>query len=328
MRNRLTHQGILYGLVITIPAAIVSWFAAPLIPGLNAAIFGLILGVFLGNLFKLPDYFSEGIKFSSSKNLEFAIVLMAFEINLSELIKVGLPIFVTVVSSIMFILIATLFLSKRLSCPGANGWLIGFGTAICGSAAITAIGPVITKDKTQIGISLTVINILGALGIFAVPVLIPLLEYNNLEAGVLVGGSLHSMGHVVGASALFNDDIRNIALSVKLVRIALLTPALILFSNIINKKQNATAKFSLKLPAYLIIFILISLVVSFVDIPKNILAISKFLSTFALVVAMVAIGMNISIRNLILTGVKALGFGAIVFALFLLILTFLIHALF
>lgn len=328
MKNRLTHSGIFSGLIVTISAALVSWFVGPLIPGLNAVIFGLLLGVLLGNLIKLPVSFSEGIKFSSSNILEFAIVLMAFEINLSELSRVGFPILTTVVTSIILILMTTLFLSKRLSCPGANGWLIGFGTAICGSAAISALGPMITKDKAQIGISLAVINILGGLGIFLVPVLIPLMGYNTIEAGVLVGGSLHSMGHVAGAGALFEDDIRNVAISVKLVRIAMLTPALILFSNIINKKQDATTKYSVKLPMYLILFILISLLVSFVDIPKEVLAIPKVLSTFALTVAMVAIGMNISIRNLILSGGKALFFGSVVFALFLIILALLIQLLF
>lgn len=316
------------GLLVTGSSAVISWIIGPMIPGLNAVIFGLLLGVVIGNVLKLPSSFNEGIKFSSSKILEFAIVMMAFEINLSELSKVGFPILTTVIVSISLLLFTTLFLSKRMSCPGANGWLIGFGTAICGSAAISALGPLITKDKTQIGISLAVINILGGLGIFLVPLLIPVFNLNTVESGVLVGGSLHSMGHVAGAAALFEDDVRNVAVSVKLVRIALLTPALILFSNIVNKKQNSEAKFSIKLPVYLLLFIAISLSVTFINIPKDLLSIPKTLSTIALTMAMVAIGMGISFRNLVQSGGKALLFGTIVFIIFLSIILGLIQLLF
>lgn len=325
---RLEMNQYLPGLLLTGAAAVLSWFVGPLIPGMNAVIFGLLLGVVLGNSIKLPTQFSAGVKFSSSKILEFAIVMMAFEINLSELSKVGFPILTTVVVSIILILFATLFLSRKLTCPGANGWLIGFGTAICGSAAISALGPLITKDKAQIGISLAVINILGGLGIFFVPMLIPLFNLETVESGVIVGGSLHSMGHVAGAAALLDEEVRNVAVSVKLVRIALLTPALILFSNIINKKQDTTAKYSIKLPLYLILFIVVSLAITFFTLPKEFLAIPKTLSSIGLTISMVAIGMGISFRTLIQSGGKALLFGALIFIAYLIIIGVLIQVLF
>jgi len=316
------------GLLITGTSAAISWIVGPMIPGMNAVIFGLLLGVLLGNIVKLPIQFSDGVKFSSSKILEFAIVMMAFEINLNELSKVGFPILATVVLSILLILFATLFMSRKMTCPGANGWLIGFGTAICGSAAISALGPLITKDKAQIGISLAVINILGGLGIFFVPMLIPLFNLGTVESGVIIGGSLHSMGHVAGAAALLDEDVRNVAISVKLVRIALLTPALILFSNVINKKQDVQTKFSIKLPIYLLLFIAVSLVVTFFTLPKEFLAVPKTLSSIGLTIAMVAIGMGISFRTLVQSGGKALLFGGIIFVAYLLIIGGLIQVFF
>lgn len=312
------------GLLISVLAATIAWFLGPQIPGLNSVIFGLLLGILIGNLWTPTSTFQAGVSFSSIKILEFAIVMMAFEINIMALSQVGLPILAIVLIAITSILFLTLFLSKRIACPGANGWLIGFGTAICGSAAISALGPLITKDKAQIGISLAVINILGGLGIFFVPALIPLFDFEATEAGVLVGGSLHSMGHVAGAAYLLDEDVRNVAISVKLVRIALLTPALILFSNVINAKQNTGSKYSFKLPVYLILFILISLFVSFVGVPKEVLSITKNLSNVGLTVAMVGIGLGISFKKLIQSGVQAFTFGAVIFASFLVIISLLI----
>jgi uncharacterized integral membrane protein (TIGR00698 family) len=308
------------GILISGLAATIAWFVGPLIPGLNAVIFGLLIGIIIGNLWTPTPTYQAGVSFSSSKILEFAIVMMAFEINIMALSKVGIPILAIVLVALTSILLLTLFLSRKMSCPDANGWLIGFGTAICGSAAISALGPMITKDKAQIGISLAVINILGGLGIFFVPALIPLFGLDATEAGVLVGGSLHSMGHVAGAAALMEDDVRNVAISVKLVRIALLTPALILFSNIINTRQDATAKYSLKLPIYLILFIIISLFVSFIDVSKDLLSLTKSLSNIGLTVAMVGIGMGISFKKLVQSGSKAILFGSIIFLFFLIIL--------
>lgn len=324
----LNHvQSIFPGILITGFAATTAWFVGPQIPGLNAVIFGLLLGIIIGNFWTPSATFQTGISFSSSKILEFAIVMMAFEINIMALSKVGVPILAIVLLALTSILFLTIFLSRKMSCPDANGWLIGFGTAICGSAAISALGPMITKDKAQIGISLAVINILGGLGIFFVPALIPILGLDTTEAGVLMGGSLHSMGHVAGAAALMEDDVRNVAISVKLVRIALLTPALILFSNIINTKQDKTAKYSLKLPIYLIIFITISLFVSFVGVSKDFLGVTKNLSNIGLTVAMVGIGIGISFKKLFQSGLKAMTFGIVIFVSFLLILLGLIWGL-
>lgn len=319
MFNNIHHN--LLGLGLTILLASLAFLLSPYVAGLGAVVLGLILGVVMGNVIPLPERFHAGIKFSSSKILEAAIVLMAFEINLSELSKVGLPILLIVIGSVGFILFITIQLSKRMSCPGANGWLIGFGTAICGSAAISAIGPLITKDKAQIGISLAVINILGGLGIFLVPGLIALLQLEPVESGVLIGGSLHSMGHVAGAGELLNEEVRNVAISVKLVRIALLTPALLVFSNFINtRKPEGETNFKFQLPIYLILFVVISLLTSFFDIPKEFIANTKTISSFLLTVAMVAIGANISFKQLLQSGAKAFMFGGILFSIFLLVL--------
>jgi uncharacterized integral membrane protein (TIGR00698 family) len=154
-----------------------------------------------------------------------------------------------------------------------------------------------------------------------------LFELESTQAGVLVGGSLHSVGHVAGAAALLDEEARNVAISVKLVRVAMLTPALILFSNIINSKQNEETKYSFKLPIYLILFIVVSLFVSFIDVPKEVVSITKNLSSIGLTVAMVGIGLGISFKKLLQTGMKALSFGIVIFLSFLLILLGLIWVL-
>jgi uncharacterized integral membrane protein (TIGR00698 family) len=324
MQNKILQY--LPGLGLTILLALISYLLSPYMPGFGAVVIGLILGVVLGNLVALPERFQTGLKFSSGKILEAAIVLMAFEINLGELSKVGLPILSIVLVAVAFILFATIQLSNRMSCPGANGWLIGFGTSICGSAAISAIGPLITKDKAQIGISLAVINILGGLGIFAVPSIVAMLQLDPIESGIFIGGSLHSMGHVAGAGELLNEEVRNVAISVKLVRIALLTPALLIFSHFVNvRHQEVKSKFKLQLPAYLLIFVLISLLTSFFDIPKEFNGFTKKTSAFLLTISMVAIGANISFKHLIQSGTKAIIFGAILFFIFLIMLLLLIQ---
>lgn len=311
---------LLPGLLLSAVVAVAAFYLHPFVPGVGAIVLGLIIGVVLGNVVKWPEKFNKGIKFSSGKVLEAAIVLMAFEVNLLELSKVGLPIIAIVLLAVGTILFTTIQLSKRMQCPGANGWLIGFGTAICGSAAISAIGPLITKDKTQIGISLAVINILGGIGIFALPALVAVLNMGATESGILMGGTLHSMGHVAGASVIMDEEVRNVAISVKLARIALLTPALLVFSHFVNASQSTEkVKFSFKLPVYLVLFVLISIGVSFLNVPDVVLSNAKSLSAILLTVAMVAIGIKISFRQIVSSGGKAVLFGIILFTIFLLV---------
>ncbi|MBT8327339.1 MAG: putative sulfate exporter family transporter, partial [Bacteroidia bacterium] len=247
----------IWGLVLTSILAALAMYLSNVI-NFNDVLLALLFGIVIGNLVKLPKTTSKGIKTSSGLFLELAIVLMAFNINYLSFISLGWQTILIIVVSMAIILVSTVFLAKRMNCPGSTGWLVGFGTAICGSSAIAALAPSVTKDKTDMGIALAVVNLFGLIGMVAIPFITSEI-FSDMQNAVLIGTSLHSVGNVAGAGFGISDSVGEMAVTVKLGRVALLTPALLIFRSFVGPKKNMDAKEAkFNLPWYLIAFIVIS----------------------------------------------------------------------
>jgi uncharacterized integral membrane protein (TIGR00698 family) len=303
------------GTVFSIAVGMLFFVLAPWLNTLNAVILGLLGGILIGNLTTLHPSYDAGIKFTGSKFLELSILFLAFDIDLSGIQKLGVTSFAIVVVVVVFVLIITLLLAKKMNCPGTSGYLVGFGTAICGSSAIAALSSGITNNKKDVGISLAAVNLLGTLGMLVLPLLFCSLSYTHNQIGVIIGASLHSVGNVAGAGYGMTEAIGKTAITIKLARVALLPVAVILFTLIIKRNENLSWKKYLKLPYYLWGFIIISVFVSLFTLPEFLINGMEQGGKIILTIAMTAIGFKVSFRELFHSGQKALLFGLVVFGL-------------
>ena len=309
------------GAILAILIGVASLFLAKYIPGINAVILSFILGMLVGNLINLPNTFTSGIKFSSSKILELSIVFLAFSISFNDIAKIGAPKFVLIAIMIVAIILLTVFLAKKLNCPTEGGWLVGFGTAICGSSAIAALAPSVTKNTEDTGIAIAIVNLVGSIGMVAMPFVFRYIEVSDLHASVYIGAGLHSVGNVMGAGfGMENPTIGEQALTIKMARVALLSPAIIFFNILVQAgKQKSFASY-FKLPIYLWAFVAITILVSVIALPPGFLKVMKQIGNILLIIAMAAIGLRVSLRQLLDSGQKALKFGVLIFVLQLLII--------
>lgn len=76
--------GILMCFIIAVPA----WLLGRTIPIIGGPVFGILFGIIIA-LFKRPESMEAGIKFTSKKILQWSIILLGFEMNLFNVIKVG-----------------------------------------------------------------------------------------------------------------------------------------------------------------------------------------------------------------------------------------------
>jgi uncharacterized integral membrane protein (TIGR00698 family) len=312
------YKGVLLSSVIGALALVIGTYTPS---SLNSVILALVFGIVLGNVINLPASIGSGVSFTSSKLLELSIIFLAFSINYSHIAALGVNSFVIVTFVLFTIVLLTFFLARKLKCPGSTGWLVGFGTAICGSSAIAALSPSVTKEKEDVAISMAVVNLFGTLGMVFLPVILIRLNLDTTETGLLIGGSLHSVGNVAGAGYAMSSEIGEAALTIKLARVALLTPGLILFNYLVNKDNVNNWKEHFKLPWYLIGFILITIFVSFVQIPEGFLKYMDLVGKIVLTIAMAAIGLKVSFIKLIQSGRKGLSFGLIIFIIQLVLLS-------
>ncbi len=312
MQDIINREG--KGIILATAIGIISFFLAKYTPSaINSVMIALILGIALGNSWKVPEVFSSGISFTSGKLLELSIIFLAFAINYTNIAKIGSGSFVAVAVVLFVLLLLTVFLSKRFNFTGSTGWLIGFGTAICGSSAIAALSPSVTKDKEDVAVSMAVVNLYGTLGMIFLPMILLRVGMGANDMGLMIGGSLHSVGNVAGAGFTVGPEAGEAAITIKLARVALLTPGLIFINFLINRKTAASWKDHFKLPWYLIGFILITILGTFVTFPESFLETMESIGKIILTIAMGAIGMKVSFSKLISSGRKGLGFGLLIF---------------
>lgn len=302
------------GIILATLVGFISLFLANYTPSaINSVMIALILGIALGNSVTLPKNFESGISYTSGKLLELSIIFLAFSINYAHIVKLGTSSFVAVAIVLFTILILTFVLARKFKCPGSTGWLVGFGTAICGSSAIAALAPSVSKDKEDVAISMAVVNLYGTLGMIFLPMVLLNLGLDAADMGLMIGGSLHSVGNVAGAGYTVGQEAGEAAITIKLARVALLTPGLIFINYLINRKTAQSWKDHFKLPWYLIGFILITIVGTFVTFPESYIASMESIGKIILTIAMAAIGMKVSFKKLLQSGRKGLSFGLIIF---------------
>ena len=161
------YKGILFSIFVGLLSVLLEKFMPP---AFNGILIALLLGMFLGNLLKLPVALESGINYTSSKMLELSILFLAVGINYTDIAALGVQPFVGVALVVFAVLFLSFFLSKRFNCPGNTGILVGFGTAICGSSAIAALAPSLQKqNKEDVAIAMAVVNLLGTLGMLFLP---------------------------------------------------------------------------------------------------------------------------------------------------------------
>ncbi|MDP2160863.1 MAG: putative sulfate exporter family transporter [Flavobacterium sp.] len=304
-------SGILFSLLLAALALVlVHFFSA-----LNGIVLGLLLGILVGNLFKIPAHFQPGIGFIGNKMLELSIIFLAFGINYTHMGKLGWESFLLIGSVVFILLVLTVYLAKKLNCPSSVGWLVGFGTAICGSSAIAALAPSVSKNKEDVGVAVAVVNFYGTLGMLVMPLVLAAFSFSTLESSLLLGGSLHSVGNVAGAGYAMSSEIGEQALTIKLARVALLSPGLIFFSYLTQKNTGKNWKHYFQLPWYLWGFLFITVVVSLVDVPTGFITTTSEIGKVILTIAMTAIGLKVSFRSLIQSGKRGMVFGLLMFGI-------------
>ncbi len=301
------------GILFTILIAAFAWAISALFPFLNSILVGLLLGIVIGNFFKLPSQFSSGISLTGTKVLEISILFLAFGINYSYMGKIGWQSFLLVVLVVFAVLLFSVFLSKKMNCPSTVGWMVGFGTAICGSSAIAALAPSLNKNKEDVGVAMAVVNLFGTLGMLFLPLILTFFPFSTTEISVLLGGTLHSVGNVAGAAFAVSPEVGEQALTIKLARVALLSPGLIFFSYLTRDNKGKNWKSYFHLPWYLWGFILITVFVSVAEIPPLLINFTAEAGKVFLTIAMTAIGLKVSFSSLINAGKKGLFYGFLIF---------------
>ena len=304
-------SGILFSALI----AACAYFLGKKFPVIGGPVFGILFGIILNN-FNRPESFESGIKFTSKKVLQLAVVLLGFGLNLGEIIVVGKSSLLIILSTISTALIIAFVAAKVLNIDSDIATLVGVGSSICGGSAIAATAPVINAKDEDIATSISVIFLFNIIAALIFPTLGVKLGMTHTGFGMWAGTAINDTSSVVAASGtwstMFNDDTAlNYATIVKLTRTLAIIP-ITLVLGIIKSKDSVEKVNPLKaFPTFILFFLLASIITTLLPLPETFLSSMKFLSKFFIIMAMSAIGLNTDIKKLISQGGKAIVEGAL-----------------
>lgn len=313
-------KGVLLSLVIAIP----SYILGLQFPVIGGPIIAIVIGMIIAIFFKKRGAFEDGIKFTSKKILQWAVVLLGFGMNLSVVAETGLQSLPIIISTISVSLIAAFLLSKALKIKGNTATLIGVGSSICGGSAIAAAAPVIGADDEEVAQSISVIFFFNVLAAIIFPILGNAIGFSTTDGtpfGIFAGTAVNDTSSVTACASTW-DSMWNLgtatldkAVTVKLTRTLAIIPITLVLAFIRTGKSGGNGeKVSMRkiFPFFIIWFIAASVITTIAmsaGISGDFLVPFKTLSKFMIVLAMAAIGLNTDIVKLVRTGGKPLILG-------------------
>lgn len=320
-------KGVLFAFIIAVPA----WLLGKQFEVIGGPVFAIIIGMVLALLVpgRAGEPLAAGIKFTSKKVLQWAVILLGFGLNLAQIAQVGMTSLPIIVATIATSLIVAYALHRVLKIPGKISTLVGVGSSICGGSAIAATAPVIDADDEEIAQSISVIFLFNVIAALVFPTLGVILGLSNEGFGLFAGTAVNDTSSVTAAAAAWDGmhpgaNTLDEATIVKLTRTLAIIPitlALAFWQIHLAKKAAAEGEgtgevagsFDLKriFPFFIIFFVLASVVTTVFALPPAVTAPIKELSKFFIIMAMAAIGFNTNIVKLVRTGGKPILMGLV-----------------
>ena len=300
-------DGILYALLFAIPAYILGLY----FPIVGGPVFGILLGMLFAKK-RRPQAVEKGIQFTGKKILQYAIILLGFEMNLFHVMEVGEQSLYVMIFTLLAAFGAAFLVGKVLGLDRDMTSLIGAGTAICGGSAIAAVAPVIGAKDKDIVFSISTIFLFNVIAVFIFPFLGHFMGMSDLGFGMWAGTAINDTSSVVAAGYSYSHEAGSYATIVKLTRALCIVPVCLAYALFAARDSKAKGKgFSLKriFPMFILWFVVASIVNTTGILPE---ALAHFLGEagkFAIVLAMSAIGLNTDFAALLKNGVRPITLG-------------------
>ena len=195
-------------------------------------------------------------------------------------------------------------LSKFLKVSPDFGLIAGGSVGICGASAALAVASVLPKSKENEQFTLLVVvgvTVLSTIAMVTYPFGLQILHISSLPAGIFLGATIHDVAQVVAAGMLFGPEAGDVATVVKLFRVALLLPVVLVISIFFGaqKSTNKLGWSSLRLiPSFLLGFVALSVVASMQILPTTVTHQIGGLSRWMLVIAIAAAGLKTNFQEL------------------------------
>lgn len=304
------------GIVLCAIIAAFATFIGSLIPTVGAPVFGIILGIAANAAISLDKSFSPGITFSGKKILQWAVILLGFKLSTKTIVTTGLSCLPVIIATITVALATAFLVFKAFKIPEDQAILIGIGSCICGGSAIAAGAATINAKKEDITVSLGVIFLFNIIAALVFPALGDLIHLSNEGFALFAGTAVNDTSSVTATALAWDmihqSNILTLATAVKLTRTLAIIPITLVLGIVKNRQTKQSIRLKGIFPTFILFFLMASAISSYFTLsPATLSAIGKS-SSFLIVMAMGAIGLNTRPKSLIANAKKPMLMGLII----------------
>ncbi len=293
-------RGVALALVVAACATFLSeHYGAPVM------LFALLIGLafhFLAEDTRLEP----GISFTSKGLLQAGVALLALRMSVGDLAALGWRPLVAIVAMVVATIGFGILVAPLLGRRWRFGLLTGGAVAICGASAALAIASVLPKrDELERDTVFTVVAVtaLSTLAMILYPILFAWLGMGEAKIGFLIGATIHDVAQVAGAGYSVSESAGDVAILVKLERVALL-PVVLLAVILLGRGQGSG---QVRLPWFLVAFMVLLAVNSLGVVPVVVQEFAAQVSRWLLVTAIAALGLKTSLQALFELGPRHVG---------------------
>ena len=307
LKNRLyvLFPGVIVSMIVATTAQFLAdQYSTPVM--LLALLLGMAVS-FLGQEGKTVD----GISFTGKTLLRVGVALLGVRISADLIIGLGPQLIALVMIGVIATILFGLIIARLFGHSWRFGLLTAGAVAICGASAAMAISAILPKDaRSEQHLIFTVlgVTVLSTAAMVAYPIVVHALDISDTNAGVFLGGTIHDVAQVVGAGFSISEPAGDTATLVKLIRVALLAPVVLVASLIIRSFTQAPEDGTKPplLPTFVVVFIILAALNSLHLIPTEIANFLSQASRWLLLTAIAAVGMKTNLKHVLAVGGPAI----------------------
>ncbi|BBB27479.1 YeiH family protein [Amphritea japonica] len=284
--------------------------------GLSALPLAIVIGMIWGHFNHRPLNKSDTriTRFCQQRLLRSGIILFGFSLSMEQIFAVGWQALLLDALMIFIIFSMGTWIGIRVFKLHRDiAILTSVGSAICGAAAVLATESVLKPKQQHVSVAIATVVLFGTIAMFSYPLIYQFSSMSEQTFGIYIGSTVHEVAQAVAAGEAISGETLQTAVVVKLIRVMMLAPFILLLSSHLSRTTSDTSGQHIIIPWFVLGFIAATGINSLVALPEPLLNLLKLASQFCLALAMAALGLQTRWHTIKQAGPKPLLLALILF---------------